>query len=48
VIIMDEYGDTQGIFGATWPETDIDMNIRHDKIHDYLLEDSKIIYEYIK
>jgi hypothetical protein len=48
IIIRDEYGDSIGIFGITYPQKNIDMSIRHDKIHDYLLEDSKIIYEYIK
>ena len=48
VIIRDEYGDPQGIFGATWPETDIDMNTRIDKIHDYLIEDRLVVMDLIK
>ena len=47
-LIKNEHGESIGILGVTYSQIDIDINIRHDKIHDYLLEDSKIIYEYIK
>ena len=39
ILIRDETGDPQGIFGCTWPKTDIDISTRVDKIHDYLIED---------
>lgn len=47
-LIKNEHGESIGILGVTYSQIDIDITIRHDKIHDYLLEDSKIIYEYIK
>lgn len=48
VLIRNEYGEPQGIFGATWPETDIDINTRIPKIHDYLLEDKITVKNLIK
>ena len=43
VLIRNEYGEPHGIFGATWPKTDIDISTRVSKIHDYLLEDKMIV-----
>lgn len=43
VLIRNEYGEPYGIFGATWPETDIDINTRVSKIHDYLIEDRIVV-----
>lgn len=43
VIIRDDYGDPQGIFGCTWPKTDIDISTRGSKIHDYLIEDRVVV-----
>lgn len=43
ILIRDEYGDPQGIFGCTWPKTDIDISTRLNKIHDYLIEDRVIV-----
>lgn len=39
ILIRDDNGDPQGIFGVTWPMTDIDISTRTEKIHDYLIED---------
>lgn len=43
ILIRDDYGDPQGIFGCTWPKTDIDISTRSNKIHDYLIEDRVIV-----
>ena len=43
VLIRNEYGEPYGIFGATWPETDIDISTRVSKIHDYLIEDRIVV-----
>lgn len=43
ILIRNEYGEPHGIFGATWPKTDIDISTRVSKIHDYLLEDKMIV-----
>lgn len=39
IIVRDETGEAQGIFGCTWPKTEIDMAEKANKIHDYLIED---------
>lgn len=43
VLIRNEYGEPYGIFGATWPETDINISTRGSKIHDYLIEDRIVV-----
>ena len=39
IIVRDESGEAQGIFGCTWPKNEIDMTLKANKIHDYLIED---------
>lgn len=43
ILVKDETGDAQGIFGCTWPKTDIDISTKMSKIHDYLIEDRIIV-----
>lgn len=39
IVVRDESGEAQGIFGCTWPKNEIDMSLKANKIHDYLIED---------
>lgn len=39
IVVRDESGEAQGIFGCTWPKNEIDMALKANKIHDYLIED---------
>lgn len=39
IVVRDESGEDQGIFGCTWPKNEIDMALKANKIHDYLIED---------
>ena len=39
IIVRDESGEAQGIFGCTWPKTEINITEKANKIHDYLIED---------
>lgn len=48
IVIRDDFGEPQGIFGCTWPKTDIDLSSRNNKLHDYLIGDRMIVRQLTK